>query len=62
MTKRQINRAKEYMKAHLEECRDPLTSKLDHTKLTEMTAHVFQLYEEDYAIPMLLFELALEYN
>ena len=64
LTKRQLSRAKQYMLAHKEECRDPLTNEINHTMLAEKTAQVFDLYNPspEMEIPEELFEIALDYN
>lgn len=51
------------MRKYVENCRDPKTGEVDHTKLAEMVADEMNLYEDaDYTIPEEVFEIALEFE
>ena len=64
MTKRQINRASQYIMAHYEEYRDSLTGEINYTLLAEKTAEVFDLYDNspERNIPTELFDISAEFK
>ena len=52
-------RARDYMREHKSEYKDPQTDEFDLTRLAEGTCHVLGLYEGD-EIPEWMFDMAYE--